>query len=408
MADEPATPDDPAPDPEPDGESAASEHRRRTNPLFGLAAAVVVVAGLQAIGGLLAPLFLALVLVVTVAPITAAFRRRGLPRWIATIATLVAVYALLLALAGALVYAVAELIRVLPGYGAQVNALLADASALLARLGIGPDQVQTALAQFDLGSVVGFLQGLLGQLAGVLTTLLLVLSVLLFLSIDATSVPERLQAIGRSRPHVVEALDSFARGTRRFLLVSTIFGLIVAVLDVVVLVVLDVPLPLLFGLVALVANYIPNVGFVVALIPPALFALLDGGPPLMLAVTVSFLVINTLVQTIIQPRFVGEAAGLSVTTTFLALVFWGWVLGPLGTLLAIPLTLLAKALLIDADPQKRWLDALLADRTPPPPPRPTFRRLARGWPGAGRTARGSRGRRAGRPGAGSAPGSPGG
>jgi predicted PurR-regulated permease PerM len=342
---------------------------------------------MQAIGGLLGPLFLALMLVVTVAPITAALHRRGVPRWISTLTTLAAVYAILLALVGSLAYAVAELVRVLPGYGDQFDALLVEASAVLARLGIGPEEVGNSLAQFDLGSAVGFLQGLLGQLAGVVTTLLLVLSFLLFMSIDAASVPGRLRAIVPSRPHVVTALGAFARGTRRFLLVSTVFGLIVAALDVVVLVVLGVPLPLLFGLLSLIANYIPNVGFVVALVPPALIALLEGGPSLMLAVTIAFLVINTLVQTIIQPRFVGEAAGLSVTATFLALVFWGWVIGPLGTLLAIPLTLLAKALLIDTDPRTRWMNALLAARTPPPPPR--FRGPGRGWPGRARSARGS-------------------
>jgi predicted PurR-regulated permease PerM len=353
MADQPSTPGEPAP---------APAARALTNPLFGLAAIVIVVAGLQAFGSLLGPVFLALMLVVTVTPVTG--RRRGRARWVVTIATLVAVYLILLALVGALVYAVAELVRVLPGYGPQVNVLLTEASGWLATLGIGPDQIQTALSQFDLAGAVGFLQGLLGQLTGVLSTVLLVLSVLLFMSIDAASMPERLRAIGRERPHVVTALNSFAQGTRRFLLVSTIFGLIVAVLDVVALVVLGVPLPLLFGLVSLIANYIPNVGFVVALVPPAALALLHGGPSLMIAVIITFLVINVVVQTIIQPRFVGDAVGLSVTTTFLALVFWGWVIGPLGALLAIPLTLLAKALLVDASPQTRWLNALVAHRPP--------------------------------------------
>lgn len=353
MADEPA---DPAPAP------PAPPARSSLNPLFGLAALVVVVVGLQAFGSLLGPVFLALVLVITVTPVAYRFGRRA--RWVVTIITLVAVYLLLLAMVGSLVWAVAELVRVLPSYGPQVNALVADAADSLSGLGIGPDQIQTALSQFDLAGVVGFLQGLLGQLAGVLTTVLLVLSVLLFMSIDAASMPERLAAIGRERPHVVTAMHTFAGGTRRFLLVSTIFGLIVAGLDVVVLLILGVPLPFLFGLLALIANYIPNVGFVVALVPPALLALLHGGPSLMIAVIIPFLVINILVQTIIQPRFVGDAAGLSVTTTFLALVFWGWVIGPLGALLAIPLTLLAKALLIDANPGHRWLNALIADRPP--------------------------------------------
>lgn len=335
-----------------------------TNPLFGFAAAVVTIAGLQAFGGLLGPLFLALVLMVTVAPIAGALRRRGVPRWLATLVTLGSVYAILVALVGSLVYAAAELARVLPSYGGQLNALLGEASDLLATIGVGPAQIQAALDQFDLGSVVGVLQGFLAQFAGLLSNLLLILSVLLFMAFDSATWPERMRSLGRTRPHVVEALTSFAHGTRRFLAVATVFGLIIAVLDVAVLWVLGVPLALLFGLVSFIANFVPNVGFVIALVPPALFALLEGGPGLMLAVIVAFLVINVALQTVIQPRFVGDAVGLSVTVTFLALVFWGFVVGPLGALLAIPLTLLAKALLVDIHPHTRWIDVLIRDDVP--------------------------------------------
>jgi predicted PurR-regulated permease PerM len=346
-------------------EPAGAPGRTWANPLYGFAAAVVTIAGLQAFGGLLGPLFLALVLIVTVAPIAVALRRRGLPRWLATLVTLAAVYAILLGLVGAVVYAVAELARVLPTYGPELNALLVDASAVLQTLGVGPQQIQTALDQFNLGSVVGVLQGFLASLAGVLSTVLLILSVLLFMAMDSASFGERLRALGESRPHVSEALTSFARGTRRYLAVAGIFGLIIAVLDVAVLWVLGVPLALLFGLLSFIANFVPNVGFVLALVPPALFALLEGGPGLMIAVIVAFLVINVLLQTVIQPRFVGDAVGLSVTLTFLALVFWGFVIGPLGALLAIPLTLLAKALLVDANPHTRWLNVLISDDDPP-------------------------------------------
>jgi len=126
-----------------------------------------------------------------------------------------------------------------------------------------------------------------------------------------------------------------------------------------------VPLALVFGVISLLANYIPSVGFLIAMVPPALLALLHGGPELMLAVIVCFSVINVVLQTFIQPRVVGGAVGLSVTVTFLSLVFWAWVLGALGALLAIPLTLLVKALLVDIDPRSRWIGALLADRPQP-------------------------------------------
>jgi AI-2 transport protein TqsA len=346
-------------------EPAVPARPARTTPLITAAAAVIVFAGLQAVGGLLGPLFLALVLIVTVAPIARALRRRGVPRWLATVVTLATVYAILVGLVAALVYAVAELATVLPTYAGRVNALLADASAQLQALGISRDQIQTALDSFDLTSVIGFLQGVLGQLTGLLSNLLLILGVLLFMAVDSATFPERLRALGRTRPHVVAALTSFSHGTRRYLAVAAAFGLVIAVLDTVVLLVLGVPLAVLFGLLAFVANFVPNIGFLIALAPPALFALLEGGPGLMIAVVVSFMVINVLLQTIIQPRFVGDAVGLSVTVTFLSLVFWGFLVGPLGALLAMPLTLLAKALLIDLDPRLHWIEVLISDDAPP-------------------------------------------
>jgi AI-2 transport protein TqsA len=346
-------------------EPAVPARPARNAPLLTVAAAVIVFAGLQAMGGLFGPLFLALVLIVTVTPIAGALRRRGVPRWLATLVTLAAVYAILVGLVAALVYAVAELATVLPTYAGRVNALLGDASEQLQALGISRAQIQTALDSFDLTSVIGFLQGALGQLTGVLSNLLLILGVLLFMAVDSTTFPARLRALGRTRPHVVAALTSFSRGTRRYLAVAAAFGLVIAVLDTIVLLVLGVPLAALFGLLAFVANFVPNVGFIIALVPPALFALLEGGPGLMIAVIVCFLTINTLLQTIIQPRFVGGAVGLSVTITFLSLVFWGFLVGPLGALLAIPLTLLAKALLIDLDPRLHWLEVLISDDVPP-------------------------------------------
>jgi predicted PurR-regulated permease PerM len=114
------------------------------------------------------------------------------------------------------------------------------------------------------------------------------------------------------------------------------------------------------GIAAFITNYIPNVGFVIGLVPPALLGLLEGGPQLMLLVIVVYTVLNFVIQTVIQPKFVGDAVGLSGTVTFLSLIFWSWVLGAVGALLAVPLSLLVKALLVDVDPRSAWLRPLLA------------------------------------------------
>jgi hypothetical protein len=104
-------------------------------------------------------------------------------------------------------------------------------------------------------------------------------------------------------------------------------------------------------------------------VPPAILALLAGGPQLMVIVIIVYCAINFVVQSINQPRFIGDAVGLSVTVTFLTLVFWAWLIGPLGAILAIPLTLLAKAVLVDVLPHAGWAVALLrASATKPEPP----------------------------------------
>ena len=109
--------------------------------------------------------------------------------------------------------------------------------------------------------------------------------------------------------------------------------------------------------------------------PPALLGLLTGGPSLMIIVIIVYCGLNFVVQSIIQPRFIGDAVGLSITVTFVALVFWAWLLGPLGAILAIPLTLLAESVLVDVDRRARWADALLrASAKEPDPAAPKPRR----------------------------------
>jgi AI-2 transport protein TqsA len=216
--------------------------------------------------------------------------------------------------------------------------------------------------------LAGVIGALLSSVAGLASNFVFLLALLLFLSVETGGAGDRVASIAADRPRVAEALGHFAWGTRQYLLVTTVFGFIVAVLDSIALGILGIPLAVTWGLLSFITNYIPNVGFIIGVVPPALLGLLTGGPKLMVIVIVVYCVLNFIVQSIIQPRFIGDAVGLSVTVTFVVLFFWAWLLGPLGAILAIPLTLLAKALLVDIDPQARWADALLRDSAKEPEP----------------------------------------
>jgi len=330
--------------------------------LLALASAVVVVVGLHLAAGLAGPVLLALVLAVTVSPLTGSLRRHRFPAWLAVTVSVLVVYVSLGVVVGAVVLSAGRLLDLLPSYHDELAALHTELAGTLTRLGIGrPGE----------DDVTGWITRVAGDLLGGvwegLLEMILVVALVLFLAVDSVDLPARLAVTVRRRPMVVHALGDFARGTRRYVVVTSVFGLAVAAVDTVALWLFGVPLPVLWGLLSFTTNYIPNIGFFVGLVPPALLGLLDGGTGTMLAVVVTYCAVNFLIQSMIQPKVVGDAVGLSTTVSFLSVVFWAAVIGPLGALLAVPLSLLTKALLLDADPGTRWIAALIAagDSAPP-------------------------------------------
>jgi AI-2 transport protein TqsA len=327
--------------------------------LLELAAAVVVAGGIRAAAWLVAPVFLALVIVITVHPVHARLRARGLPSWAATTLLVLAVYGVLVVLAGVVVVSVARLATLLPSYAAEVNALLGSVTAELARFGVGAEQLREIVGTLNYGRLVGIVSGLLLGITSLLGNLVFLLSLLLFLSIEASGAGTRLALLARDRAPIAAAFTGFTRATRRYMGVNTVFGLLTGLIDAVVLALMGVPLAVLWGLLVFITNYIPYIGFWIALVPPVLLALLTGGWGLAIGVFVLFTVVNFVLTSVIQPKYVGDAVGISVSLTLVALVFWGWLLGTVGAVLAVPLTLFAKALLVDVDPQVRWANAII-------------------------------------------------
>lgn len=327
--------------------------------LLGTAAAVITVAGIQATAWLITPVLLALVIVIVVSPVHSWLRRHGFPAWIATLGLVLLVYGLLLSFALVLIASLTRLAALLPQYTERTRALAQQATDVAGRLGIRSGQLREATSTLDMGKLMASLGSLLFSLTALTTSVVFLIALLLFFSVEAGGIGARLAEIARDRPQVDTALADFARRTRRYLVVTTIFGLIIAVLDTIALALIGIPLAVLWGLLSFVTNYIPNIGFILGVVPPALLGLLSAGWQRMLVVIVVYVLINFVVQSLIQPRFVGDAVGLSTTLTFVSLVFWAWVLGPLGVLLAVPATLLVMAVLVDIDPKAGWATALL-------------------------------------------------
>jgi predicted PurR-regulated permease PerM len=341
--------------------------------LVGTAAAIVVLAGLREISSIAGPFVLALVLVIAVSPIRSGLARRGAPKWVTIVVPFSVVIAVLLGMVAVVYVAISQLAVLIPTYSDQFRELLLDGQRWAASLGYGSDEINKIIGSFDPTRLIPLAQQVLSGLLGAASSLFLIVVLLLAMSLDAPVVARLLARASGEGSMVVTALQGFASKVQRYLVVSTFFGLICSLLDIGALYLLDVPLPLLWGILALITNYIPNIGFVIGLVPPAVLGLLSGGPRTMLFVIVAYVLINVVIQSFIQPKFLGNAVGLSTTATFLSLILWAFVLGPLGALLAIPLSLFVRALLVDSDPSARWAAAFLSSAPPQAPPEPPER-----------------------------------
>jgi predicted PurR-regulated permease PerM len=330
--------------------------------MLGLASGVVVLFGMRQVQDILAPIFLALVLVISVYPLRTWLVKRGAPRWLATLLVIVGVYAILLGLVAAFVIGIARLADLLPQYSDQIQSTLTSFQNWLSGIGVTVDQIKTVMHNISPGTVVGFLGGLLSGVMSLLSLLVFLIVLVLFMGIDSAVFATRATRVGPARRQVLQALGAFAIGTRKYYIVASVFGGIVAVLDWIALLIIGIPAAFLWGVVAFVTNYIPNVGFIIGVIPPAILGLFTGGPSTMIAVIVVYCALNFVIQSVIQPKFVGDSVGLTTTVSFLSLIVWTFILGPLGSILAVPMTLLVKALLVDYDPDARWFQLFLGDQ----------------------------------------------
>lgn len=318
---------------------------------------------LHSIAEVFTPIFLALTFVLTVRPIIRWLRKCGIPSWIASTFAFCLIAVVFGGVVWLTVWAFTPIPQTLINYSGSFERTLNSALSFLESQGIGTKELSVYLDQINFNSVISWLWSLLDSLRSVGGLLAIVIIALLFLIFDTSTIAARSSIIHRSHSHIAYALAGFEKRVRHYWIISTIFGLIVAVIDVFALGMLGVPLALTWGVWAFITNYIPNVGFLIGVIPPMIMGLVDSGWQTMVWVIAVYSVINVVIQTFIQPKFTGDVVGLSPSVTFISLVLWTAVVGWLGSLLAVPLTLFFKALLVDADPQTRWFDVFLVSES---------------------------------------------
>lgn len=333
---------------------------RATGVFIALGATALAIGLFSTFADIIAPIFLAANLLIAAFPIYNILERLKAPRIVAAIATGLAVLVILGLGVAALVWSGTSMVRELTGNADKFTELYTQAIALLGSLGFDQGALLEQLKTISPSNILGIVRGVVSNATGATGIIIVVLVAMVFMVMDLPTMKDRMGITTRLHPAFSSNIETFIIGIRKYWLVTTVFGLIVSALDLGVLLILGVPLPLVWAVLAFITNYIPNVGFIIGLVPPALLALVENGPVTALIVVVSFSVLNFVIQSIIQPKFSGDAVGITPTVSFISLLLWTAVFGPLGALVALPFTLMIKAMLLDSDPRTRWINALIA------------------------------------------------
>lgn len=303
------------------------------------ASLVVIGAGLHLAASILNLVLLSLLLALTLAPLRAWLVTRGVPKplgiGVTMLIALVGGVLLIVALGGSL----AQMRQALPGYQGRITTLYADATKLLTQLGVDAEHALT-VESIGPDRIVAIVQKILGGLANALGNGLIVLIlVMLFLTEIPVLQPRVAGDAEQDAWH--HRLGDLVRQVRVYVAMNGVFGLGAAIADLIVLLILGVDFAVVWGVLSFLLSFVPF-GFVLSLIPPVALALLEFGWGKAIAVIVAYVVINVVADNVIKPKVISQGVEMSPLEVLLSFIFWGWLLGPVGAILAVPLTLVVK------------------------------------------------------------------
>ncbi|KZY30671.1 MULTISPECIES: AI-2E family transporter [unclassified Oleiphilus] len=325
--------------------------------LFVLAAFVIVVAGIRAAESLMVTFLLSGFFAIICAPPFLFMQRKGLPAWLSLILVVIFISLVQLVIISIITTSLTAFSNDLPQYQIRLQALMGELISGLNSWGL--DIPKEKLMQlFDPSTIFKLAVSTLGNLGGVLSNSFLIVLTVIFMLFEGVSLPAKLHKAFGEDSTLMEHIELFLENVNRYMSIKVVVSLGTGGLIYIWLLILGVEYPLLWALIAYLLNFVPNIGSIIAAVPVMLLALIQLGPLHMLLVAAGYLFVNTLMGNVIEPRYMGRGLGLSTLIVFLSLVFWGWVLGPVGMLLSVPLTMLLKIAFESSD-ETRWIAIIM-------------------------------------------------
>lgn len=336
--------------------------KNSTGLLITLAALVIIIAGVKTASALLVPFLLAIFIAIICAGPFHWLQQRKVPPSLAlllVIGTVMLAGLLVVTLIGT---SVNDFTREIPVYQQKLRGQTLQLVSYLDKFGIQISK-EILLDHFDPGAVMQSAASMLAKAGGVLTNSFLILLTVIFILFEAAGMPAKLQAALPNADSSLASFEKFVNGVRQYLAIKTLVSLATGATVALGLFLLGLDYPLLWGLIAFLLNYVPNIGSIIAAVPAVLLAVVQLGLGQALIVAAIYLSINVVMGNAVEPKLMGRKLGLSSLVVFLSLVFWGWVLGPVGMLLSVPLTMIVK-IALEVNDSTNWLAILLGSDIP--------------------------------------------
>lgn len=331
--------------------------------LLTAAALVVVIAGMRAASDMLVPFLLAIFVAGICAPLYQGMRRRHVPTPFAIVAIMLVMLGGVLLLIGVVERAVTGFAGNLPSYQ---TAFLAQTDKIWLWLAAHGIDISSELLrdQFNLQVLIRNLGAIALTLRNLLTTTFIVVLVAIFILLEGTALPDKVRRVPGVSSEAWTHVSRIVADLRRYMFLKTVMSLLTGALVTLWLLLLEIDFAILFGVLAFALNYIPVIGSIVAALPGVLLAFIEFGLGTSALTALGYAAINVGVSNGLEPRYLGHGLGLSPLVVIVSVLFWGWVLGPMGMLLSVPLTMSLK-IALESDEGTRWIAVLLGGRPRP-------------------------------------------
>jgi|TARA_B100000686_G_scaffold353797_1_gene460865 AI-2 transport protein TqsA len=316
---------------------------------------VVVIYGMQAARVILVPLLVAVFVAILCAPVMKYLERQRVPTGLA-VAIVVILIVGIMVLAGSFVGgSIGAFNERLPFYQERLNERLTDIAALFGQ----QITVGRLIESVQPGSAMGFAANLLNSLQGLLANFFLIMFTVIFILLESSTLPAKMQLMMRNSRSDTEYFRKFTESLQRYLGIKTLTSLSTGLAVGILTGIFGLDFPVLWGLLAFLLNYVPSIGSLIAAIPAVFIALIQLSLLQALMIGLGYFVINIAIGGVIEPRVMGRGLGLSTLIVFLSLVFWGWIFGPVGMILSVPLTMTAK-IALESSEKTALIAALLS------------------------------------------------